>query len=138
MLTDVRMDEVVAVLGKMSQYRVAALFIALDDLEAVGEGMAVLVRLQLFGQVVVVETPVTVVPQFYGSLVYPYVTLDVRPAVLQGQDIVLRTYTGFDHVSARLFLRVGVVAFPRMKFREICEQVVHHGIRFLFDEIRIC
>ena len=73
MLADVRMDEVVAVLGKMSQYRVAALFIALDDLEAVGEGMAVLVRLQLLGQVVVVETPVTVVPQFYGSLVYPYV-----------------------------------------------------------------
>ena len=120
MLADVRMDEVVAVLGKVSQYRVAALFIALDDLEAVGEGMAVLVRLQFLGQVVVVETPVTVIPQLYGSLVYPYVTIDVRPAVLQGQDIVLRAYTGFDHVSARLFLRVGVVAFPRMKFREIC------------------
>ena len=79
MLADVRMDEVVAVLGKVSQYRVAALFIALDDLKSIGEGVAILVCLQLLWKVVVVESLVTIVPQLNGSFIYPYVTFDVRP-----------------------------------------------------------
>ena len=81
-MPDVRVDEIVAVLGQVRQYRVAAVFVSLDDLESVGEGVAVLVRFQLLGQVVVIEALVPVIPELYGSFVYLYVTFDVRPAVL--------------------------------------------------------
>ena len=128
MLVNIRVNEVVAVLGKVSQYRVAEVLVSLDDFEAVDEGAPVLMRLQLVGQIVVVETLMPVVPQLYDPLVYPYITLDIRSAVLQGQDVVFRADAGLSHVSAGHFLRVRVIAFAGMEFRTVREQVVHHGI----------
>ena len=76
------MDEIVTVLGKVRQYRVAAVFVSLNDFESVKQGVAVLVRPQFLGQVIVVEARAPIIPELYGSFVYLYVAVDVRPSAV--------------------------------------------------------